>query len=196
MNLFARDYENGVIPSNYFSKYTPVPEHAKEALGRIERTTASIFYNLFLNANERLYYSFLKIIEEYAAVDDEELEEIKESEDKEAFAETLSIFDPYYFCPDGMTVVLDDSGPDLVFTYLVGESVLHVSTESRDDNFNKVIKDLGSVLLSESTIKKLNDLLKEALAWNDGKYFYAHYTRSFRRNMRIYTENEKNMGTR
>lgn len=196
LNLFARDYDSGVIPSNYFSKDTPVPEHAEEYLERIERTVARIFYNLFSNANERLFYSFLKIIEKYANVDDEELENIKESEeDKEAFAETLSVLDHYYFCQDGLTVQLDDSSPSLSFTYLVGESVLHVSTDDYVEN-ETVITDLGAILLSESTIKKLNDLLKEALAWNDGKSFYAYYSRSFRRNMRIYTENEKNMGTR
>lgn len=153
LNLFARDYKNGVIPSNYFSKDTPVPEHAEEALERIERTVARIFYNLFSNANERLFYSFLKIIEKYANVDDEDLRAIKESEeDKEAFAETLSLLDPYYFCPDGMTVILEDSNPSLAFTYLLGESVLHVSIEEYKDN-GTVLTDLGSVLLSESTIK-------------------------------------------
>lgn len=197
LNLFARDYENGVIPSNYFSKDTPVPEHAEESLEKIERTVARIFYSLFYRSNERLYHSFLKIIEEYANVDDEDLEKLQEAEDKNYFAELLSVLDHYYFCPDGLTVQLDDSSPSLSFTYLVGESVLHVSTDDCVGDENEtVITDLGAVLLSEATIKKLNDLLKEALAWNDGKSFYAYYSRSFRRNMRIYTENAKNMGTR
>ena len=195
LNLFARDYENGVIPSNYFDMDTPVPEHAKEGLKKVERTVARIFYSLFYNSNEQLYNSFLKIIEEYANVDDEDLEKLQEAEGKDYFAELLSVLDHYYFCPDGLTVNLDDSNPRLSFTYLVGESVLHVSTDDYIGN-ETVITDLGAILLSESTIKKLNDLLKEALAWNDGKSFYAYYSRSFRRNMRIYTENEKNMGTR
>ena len=185
MDLFVRDYQSGSMPKDYYEQSIIVPESIGSDLSEITQKTERIFHDIFNNANEQLFNSLVNIVKEYSGRYEEwELEEMQESEDgKDDIAWLLSDFRKYYFCKDGITVEVLDSFPQVRYSYLVGESVLHVY----EGNGLLEPKELGVILLSNNSIDLLNTLLQEALKWNGWKPLYTFYTND--RKKCIYSEN-------
>lgn len=184
MDLFVRDYSLGIIPNDYYEKSIRVPEKISNRLSEITQTSEGIFYNVFIQSDEQLFNSFISIIKEYSGRYEDEIEEMKESEEgKESFAWLLSNFKEYYFCEEGISVGVEDSFPRIKYSYIVGESVLHIY----ESNGLLEPKDLGVILLSDSTVKKLTSLVQETMKWTGRKPIYTFYDSSRRK--RIYKVN-------
>lgn len=96
------------------------------------------------------------------------MEEIKHSkEDKPRFANILSTFKDYYFCEKGFRVLVVNSYSSISYSYLVGESVLHVYDLEED-------KELGVIQLASSTSRELTSLSQSVMKWTKGKSLFAN----------------------
>lgn len=126
-------------------------EDLDESLSNVD----NIIKGVFVNSNKQLFNSFVGILKSHLSWYD--LGGLKEPESE--FTYVLSKFTHYYFCPDGISVQVNGSSPILSYSYTVGESVLRVyeiegTSKSRD---------LGVILLSDSTVKELTHLQQQVM---------------------------------
>lgn len=104
----------------------------------------------------------------YEEVEQSYLDNMTETEEGKAeFARNLSKVEDYYFCKEGLRVILTYSYSTVSCTYLVGESVLHVYNVEDEE-------EMGVVLLTEETAKKLTQLVCQVLQWIGGKPFFTN----------------------
>lgn len=168
MELLKQALNNGTLPENYLELLEDIPPKKEQQLRFFYERTENLIYNLFKGANDQLFNSFINILWSYSDLDEYELEEMKYSkEDKSRFATILSTFKDYYFCKDGFRVLVVNSYSSISYSYLVGESVLHVYDLAEDN-------ELGVIQLSSSTSRELTALSQSVKKWTEGKPLFAN----------------------
>lgn len=156
MDLLIKDLNSGFLPKNYRkTTFHSLPSNMQEDLNESLSNVDNIIKGVFVNSNKQLFNSFVGILKSHLSWYD--LGGLKEPESE--FTSVLSKFTHYYFCPDGISVQVRSSSPILSYSYSVGESVLRVYEL---DGANKS-KDLGVILLSDSTVKELTHLQQQVM---------------------------------
>lgn len=156
MDLLIKDLNSGFLPKNYRKNtFHSLPSNMQEDLDESLSEVDNIIKGVFVNSNEQLFNSFVSILKSHLSWYD--LESLKEP--KSEFTYVLSKFNHYYFCPEGISVQVNGSSPILSYSYTVGESVLRV-LELEGINKSRA---LGVILLSDSTIKELNNLQQQVM---------------------------------
>lgn len=156
MDLLIKDLNSGFLPKNYRKNtFYSLPSNMQEDLNESLSNVDNIIKGVFVNSNKQLFNSFAGILKSYLSWYN--LGGLKDP--KSEFTSVLSNFNHYYFCPDGISVQVSSSSPILSYSYSVGESVLRVyeldgTTKSRD---------LGVILLSDSTVKELTHLQQQVM---------------------------------
>ena len=156
MDLLIKDLNSGFLPKNYRKNtFHSLPSNMQEDLDESLSNVDNIIKGVFVNSNKQLFNSFVGILKSHLSWYD--LGGLKEPESE--FTYVLSKFTHYYFCPDGISVQVNGSSPILSYSYTVGESVLRVyeiegTSKSRD---------LGVILLSDSTVKELTHLQQQVM---------------------------------
>ena len=162
MDLLLKALEKGDLPKDYLELLDNIPVKKVQRLRLFYEKTEMLFNNVFLGANQQLLDSFIDILWSYSDLEKYKLEDMKEStDDKSHFASVLSSFKDYYFCKDGLRVLVTNSYSSISYSYLLGESVFH-GTE------------LGVVMLSEGTAKELTYLVQRVMEWVGNKPFFAN----------------------
>ena len=78
-----------------------------------------LLYNLFLGANDDLFYSLMEILWNCSDLDQYEIRSIRDNkEDKTRFASILSSVKDYYFNKEGIRVLLSNSYSNISYTYI------------------------------------------------------------------------------
>lgn len=168
MDLLLQAIKKGDLPEDFSGHLGKISENKEQQLQELYKRVEKLFYNVFLNADEQLVNFFIDTLWEYEEVEQSYLDNMKETEEgKVEFARTLSKVEDYYFCKEGLRVILTYSFSTISCTYLVGESVLHVY--NLDDE-----EELGVVLLTEETVKKLTQLNQQVTQWVGGKSFFTN----------------------
>ena len=168
MELLLKDLEKGNLPKDYLELLDNIPVKKVERLKLFYEKTEMLFNNVFLGANQQLFDSFIDILWYYSDLDKYELEDMKEStSDKSHFASVLSSFKDYYFCNDGLRVLVTNSYSSISYSYLVGESAFHVYDIEEGT-------ELGVVMLSKETAKELTYLTQRVMEWVCNKPFFAN----------------------
>lgn len=159
---------NGTLPENYLELLEDISPKKEQQLRFFYERAENLIYNLFKGSDEQLFNSFINILWSYSDLDEYELEEMKYSrEDKSRFATILSTFKDYYFCEKGFRVLVVNSYSSISYSYLVGESVLHVYDLEED-------KELGVIQLASSTYRELTSLSQSVMEWVGGKPLFAN----------------------
>ena len=168
MDLLLKALEKGDLPEDYLELLDNIPIKKVQRLRLFYEKTEMLFNNVFLGANQQLVDSFIDILWSYSDLEKYDLEDMKEStNDKSRFAAILSTFKDYYFCKEGLRVLVTNSYSSISYNYLVGESVFHVY----DLNENT---ELGIVMLSKGTAKELSYLVQRVMEWVGNKPFFAN----------------------
>ena len=168
MELLKMALNSGTLPENYLELLEDIPSKKEKQLRFLYERAENLIYNLFKGSDEQLFNSFINILWSYSDLDEYELEEIKYSkEDKSRFATILSTFKDYYFCKEGFRVLVVNSYSSISYSYLVGESVLHVYDLEED-------KELGVIQLASSTSRELTALSQSVMKWTGGKSLFAN----------------------
>jgi len=168
MDLLLKALEKGDLPKDYLELLDNIPVKKVQRLKLFYEKTEMLFNNVFLGANQQLLDSFIDILWSYSDLEKYELEDMKEStNDKSHFAAILSTFKDYYFCRDGLRVLVTNSYSSISYSYLVGESAFHVYDLEKGT-------ELGVVTLSEGTAKELTYLVQRVKKWVGNKPFFAN----------------------
>jgi hypothetical protein len=168
MELLKMALNSGTLPENYLELLEDIPPKEEQKLRLFYEKAEKLLYNVFLGGNEQLFNSFINILWSYSDLDEYELEEIKHSkEDKSRFATILSTFKDYYFCTEGFRVLVVNSYSSISYSYLVGESVLHVYDLEED-------RELGIIQLASSTSRELISLSQSVIKWTKGRPLFAN----------------------
>jgi len=168
MDLLLKALENGDLPKDYLELLDNIPVKKVQRLRLFYEKTEMLFNNVFLGANQQLVDSFIDILWSYSDLEKYELEDMKEStNDKSHFAAVLSSFKDYYFCKEGLRVLVTNSYSSISYSYLVGESAFHVYDLEEGT-------ELGVVMLSKETAKELTYLTQRVMEWVGGKPFFAN----------------------
>lgn len=168
MELLKQALNSGTLPENYLELLEDISPKKEQQLRFFYEKAENLIYNLFKGANAQLFNSFINILWSYSDLDEQELEEIKHSkEDKSRFANILSTFKDYYFCKEGFRVLVVNSYSSISYSYLVGESVLHVYDLEED-------KELGVIQLASSTSRELTALSQSVMGWTGSKPLFAN----------------------
>ena len=168
MDLLLQAIKKGVLPKDFEEHLGKIPENKEQQLKHFYEKVEELFYNVFLNADEQLVNFFIDTLWRYEEVEESYLDNMKETEEgKSNFATNLSSVEDYYFCKEGLRVMLVYSYSTISCTYLVGESVLHVYNVEDEE-------DMGVVLLTEETAKKLTQLVRQVMQWVGGKPFFTN----------------------
>lgn len=168
MELLKHALNKGTLPENYLELLEDIPPKEEQQLRLFYEKAEKLLYNVFLGGNEQLFNSFINILWSYSDLDEYELEEIKYSkEDKSRFATILSTFKDYYFSKEGFRVLVVNSYSSISYSYLVGESVLHVYDLEEE-------KELGVIQLASSTSRELTSLSQIVMKWTKGKSLFAN----------------------
>lgn len=168
MDLLLKALEKGDLPKDYLELLDNVPVKKVQRLRLFYEKAEMLFNNVFRSANQQLFDSFIDILWSYSDLEKYELEGMKEStDDKSRFASVLSSFKDYYFCKDGVRVLVTNSYSSISYSYLVGEFAFHVY----DLNENS---ELGVVMLSKETAKELSYLVQRVMEWVGNKPFFAN----------------------
>lgn len=155
MDLLIKDLNSGFLPKNYRKNtFHSLPSNMQEDLNESLSNVDNIIKGVFVNSNKQLFNSFAGILSYLSWYD---LGGLKKS--KSELTSVLSNFNHYYFCPDGISVQVSSSSPILSYSYSVGESLLRVYEL---DGTNKS-RDLGVILLSDSTVKELTHLQQQVM---------------------------------
>lgn len=158
----------GILPENYLDLLEDIPPKEEQQLRLFYEKAENLIYNLFKGANEQLFDSFINILWSYSDLDEYELEEMKNSkEDKSRFATILSTFKDYYFCKEGFRVLVVNSYSSISYSYIVGESVLHIYDLGEDI-------ELGVIQLTSSTSRELISLSQSVMKWTGSKPLFAN----------------------
>ena len=168
MDLLLKALEKGDLPKDYLELLGNIPVKKVQRLKLFYEKTEMLFNNVFLSANQQLFNSFMDILWSYSDLEEYELEEMKEStNNKSRFAALLSTFKDYYFCKDGLRVLVTNSYSSISYSYLVGESVFHVYDLNEES-------ELGVVKISKETAKELTYLNQRVMEWVGNKPFFAN----------------------
>ena len=168
MDLLVKALEKGDLPKDYLELLDNIPVKKVQRLRLFYEKAEMLFNNVFLSANPQLFDSFIDVLWSYSDLDEYELEDMKESkDDKSRFAAILSTFKDYYFCKDGLRVLVTNSYSSISYSYLVGESSFNVYDLNEG-------KELGVVMLSKETTKELSYLTQRVMEWVDNKPFFAN----------------------
>lgn len=168
MDLLVKALEKGDLPKDYLELLDNIPVKKVQRLRLFYEKTEMLFNNVFLGANQQLLDSFIDILWSYSDLEKYELEDMKESDDdKSHFASVLSSFKDYYFCKEGLRVLVTNSYSSISYSYLVGESAFHVHDLEEGT-------ELGVVMLSEGTAKELSYLVQRVMEWVGNKPFLAN----------------------
>lgn len=168
MDLLLKALEKGDLPKDYLELLDNIPVKKVQRLKLFYEKTEMLFNNVFHSANPQLFDSFMNILWSYSDLEEYELEDMKESiDDKSRFAAILSTFKDYYFCKDGLRVLVTNSYSSISYSYLVGESTFHVYDLNEE-------KELGVVMLSNDTAKELSYLVQRVKEWVCNKPFFAN----------------------
>lgn len=167
MDLLLRALDNGDLPKDYLELLDNIPVKNIQRLRLFYEKTEMLFNNVFRSANKQLFDSFMSILWSYSDLEEYELEDMKESENKSRFADILSTFKDYYFCKDGLRVLVTNSYSSISYSYIVGESVFHVYDLNES-------AELGVVKLSEESAKELTYLTQRIMQWVGNKPFFAN----------------------
>lgn len=168
MELLLKALEKGDLPKDYLELLDNIPVKKVQRLRLFYEKTEMLFNNVFLSANQQLFDSFIDILWSYSDLDKYELEYMKESSnDKSLFAAILSTFKDYYFCKEGLRVLVTNSYSAISYSYLVGESAFHVYDLEEG-------RELGVVMLSKETAKELTYLTQRVMEWVGNKPFFAN----------------------
>lgn len=168
MELLLKALEKGDLPKDYLELLDNIPVKKVQRLKLFYEKTEMLFNNVFRSANQQLFDSFIDILWTYSDLDKYELEDMKESQnDKSRFAAVLSSFKDYYFCKEGLRVLVTNSYSSISYSYLVGESAFNVYDLEEG-------KELGVVMLSEATAKELTYLTQRVMEWVGNKPFFAN----------------------
>lgn len=168
MDLLLQAIKKGVLPKDFEEHLGKIPENKEQQLKHFYEKVEELFYNVFLNADEQLVNFFVDTLWRYEEVEQSYLDNMTETEEGKAeFARNLSSLEDYYFCKEGFRVMLVYSYSTISCTYLVGESVLHIyDVEDKEE--------MGVVLLTEETVKKLTQLNQQVMQWVGGKPFFTN----------------------
>lgn len=167
MELLKHALDSRTLPENYLELLDDIPSKKEKQLRFFYERAENLIYNLFKGANKQLFDSFINILWSYSDLDEYELEEIKYSkEDKSRFATILSTFKDYYFCKEGFRVLVVNSYSSISYSYLVGESVLHV--------YDLEDKELGIIQLASYTSRELTALSQSVMKWTRSKPLFAN----------------------
>lgn len=168
MDLLFKALEKGDLPEDFLELLDNIPVKNAQRLRLFYEKTEMLFNNVFLSANTKLFDSFMGILWSYSDLEDYELEDMKYStEDKSRFAAILSTFKDYYFCKDGLRVLVTNSYSSISYSYLVGESAFHVYDLNKKE-------EIGIVMLSKETSKELSNLVQRVMDWVGNKPFFAN----------------------
>lgn len=168
MDLLLQALKKGVLPEDFEEHLGKIPENREQQLKHFYEKAEKLFYNVFLNADKQLVNFFVDTLWRYEEVEQSYLDNMKETEEGKAeFARNLSSVEDYYFCKEGFRVMLVYSYSTISCTYLVGESVLHIYDVEDEE-------DMGVVLLTEETAKKLTQLNQQVMQWVNGKPFFTN----------------------
>jgi hypothetical protein len=167
MDLLLKALQKGDLPKDWLQEMDIVPAKRKQRLNLFCEKVEMLLNNVFLGANEELFYSFMEILENTSDLDESELYEIRNSvKNKTHFAAILSTVKDYYFCKEGFRVLVSNSNSRISYSYLVGESVLHVYDLGED-------VELGVVMLSKDTTKEFTYLTERFMEWVGGRPFFT-----------------------
>ena len=168
MDLLLKALEKGDLPKDYLELLNNIPVKKVQRLKLFYEKTEMLFNNVFRSANTQLFNSFMDILWSYSDLEKYELEEMKESTgNKSRFAAILSTFKDYYFCKEGLRVLVSNSYSSISYSYIVGESVFHVH------DLNEGVE-LGVVRVSKETAKELTYLNQRVMEWVGNKPFFAN----------------------
>lgn len=168
MDLLLKAPDKGDLPKDYLELLDNIPVKKVQRLRLFYEKTEMLFNNVFLSANQQLFDSFIGILWSYSDLEEYELGDIKEStDDKSRFAAILSTFKDYYFCKDGLRVLVTNSYSSISYSYLVGESAFHVYDLNES-------AELGVVMLSKETANELTYLTQRVMEWVGNKPFFAN----------------------
>lgn len=168
MELLKQALNSRTLPENYLELLENISPKKEQQLRFFYEKAENLIYNLFKGANKQLFDSFINILWSYSDLDKYELEEMKYSrEDKSRFATILSTFKDYYFCKEGFRVLVVNSYSSISYSYLVGESVLHVYDLEED-------KELGIIQLASYTSRELTALSQSVMKWTRSKPLFAN----------------------
>lgn len=168
MDLLLKALDTGDLPKDYLELLDNIPVKNAQRLRLFYEKTEMLFNNIFRSANQQLFDSFINILWSYSDLEEYELEDMKEStSNKSRFAAILSTFKDYYFCKEGLRVLVTNSYSSISYSYLVGESVFHVHDLEEDT-------ELGVVMLTEGTAKELSYLVQRVMEWVGNKPFLAN----------------------
>lgn len=168
MDLLFKALEKGDLPKDYLELLNNIPVKKVQRLKLFYEKTEMLFNNVFRSANTQLFNSFMDILWSYSDLEKYELEEMKESTDnKSHFAALLSTFKDYYFCKEGLKVLVSNSYSSISYSYIVGESVFHVH------DLNEGVEH-GVVKISKETAKELTYLNQRIMEWVGNKPFFAN----------------------
>lgn len=168
MDLLLKALEEGDLPKDYLELLDDIPVKKVQRLKLFYEKAEMLFNNVFLGANQQLVDSFIDILWTYSDLEEYELEDMKEStDDKSHFALVLSSFKDYYFCKDGLRVLVTNSYSSISYSYLLGEYVFHVHDLEEGT-------ELGVVMLSKGTAKELTYLVQRVMEWVGNKPFFAN----------------------
>ena len=167
MDLLLKSLDSGELPNTWLEELDRIPAKREQRLKLFYEKTEMLFNNVFRSANKQLFDSFMDILWSYSDLEEYELDEMKESTDnKSRFAALLSSFKDYYFCKEGLRVLVTNSYSSISYSYLIGESVFHVYDLKEES-------ELGVVKISKETAKELTYLNQRVMEWVGGKPLFA-----------------------